>query len=224
MEHFKLLIVGIIAGMIVSCRPGLNKEEAKTEIKAWWGVKEIDDVIIDRCTQVSLMYSVTARLVISNDTTEQMMFTFNGGKISNGPYDEETKKFVIEEIGLVKLRAFKELRRNLETLQRLFEQYAVFTKGKYPAHLGVKIKEVADFEGKHKEHTVLDLFPGLILKNPYFPGKSAIIDAIGDTSEWFPEYRGKVVYFPLNKKGKAALDFVLKGYTDRDSFEVIEKN
>ncbi len=49
------------------------------------------------------------------------------------------------------------------------------------------------------------------VKNPYLPEQLAFIDAIGDTSEWFPEYIGKVVYFPWVNKDGTASKYIIRG-------------
>jgi hypothetical protein len=201
---------------LFSCGRQITEEEVQTGIREWWGSDEIDDVLV-----VAIYHkernsvSFDARLVVSGDTLEGLSYgfrrTFEGWKVEKGPYNREVITEILKKIEIREIELLKKLKQYEEMLKGGMDKYASFTQGRYPARLDVRIGEISDYKGKESEYTIQD-----ILK-PFFDDEWIFIDGLGDTTEWFDEYSGKVIYFPLEIKGKTALEYTVKSAL-RDCF------
>lgn len=212
MRWHKQLISLVLLGMIVSCGKGIGEEEVKDKIKAWWGAEEIENVIIDAQIKRGTSIIVDARLVVPGDTlkinTYEFVKTKEGWRIGYGPIEKKKLKYLLTKIGPKEIELLREQLQYIEIFKGILDAYASYTEGKYPAFLDVKINEISDYEGEKQEYSVLDLL------KPFLSKEYLFIDAFGDTNEWFVEYGGKIAYFPLRIKGKASLEYTLKGSMD----------
>ncbi|TES90349.1 MAG: hypothetical protein E3J87_10135 [Candidatus Cloacimonadota bacterium] len=213
MKRCWMLIVMIIAVTLSSCRDkqiSPTEEVMKSEILAWWGARIFEDVVIEDTVRVKKTYEVYARMVVCFDTLEQMKYAFKkyrrGWRVWNGPVDEKTKSKMIQEMLEIPLNTAKNniIMANMRELQRALMQFVIENDGRFPANFDVKqypmSLSVRELLGEH-------------MKNPYIPGAPAVTMALGDTSEWFPEYEGKVIYFPLDVDFEEvfASGFIVKG-------------
>ncbi len=186
----------------------------KKEIRQWWTAKIFEGVLIEDTVKVGKKYVVNARMVVCYDTLERMAYEFKefrkGWRVSEGPVDEKTKKEMIRKMLKIPLNTAKNniIMSNMRDLQRALMQYASENDGRFPADFGAKRYEMSyNLKG----------FLGPYMKNPYIAGTPAVMMANGDTSEWLPEYEGKVIYFPVGVDfdGLSVSGFIIKGSSDR---------
>lgn len=217
MKRCWMLVVMIIAVTLSSCRDkqlSLTEEVMKSEILSWWGARIFEDVVIEDTVHVKKTYEVYARMVVCFDTLEQMKYVFRkyrrGWRVWNGPVDKRTKREMIQEMLKIPLNTAKNniIMANMRELQRALMQFASEKDGRFPANFDVKpypmSLSIRELLGKH-------------MKNPYILGAPAVTIALGDTSEWFPEYEGKAIYFPLDVDFEEvfASGFIVKGSSNK---------
>jgi hypothetical protein len=192
----KIVIVAPLVfccSLFVSCgQQELTEAFMRKEILRWWGAKEIDAVCVEDYLQEDSVVTVLARLVVGSDTTVRMSYQFKHSRdtweLDEGPVSEELKPFCVDELSRSPMRQAREaaLKTNTANLRTVLEMHCAAT-GNYPAHITegdtALSPELRDY-----------FLPGI--KNPYIPEALPFIDALGDTSEWFEGYAGKVVYFP----------------------------
>jgi hypothetical protein len=211
-----LIILFVLVISILSCGKQITEGEVQRRIVEWWGSDAIDDVLVESIynKEKNSIY-FDARLVISGDTLERLSYVFvrsiEGWKIERGPYDRKKIHELLSKISIKEIGLLKKQKQYEEMLKGGMDKFASFTGGEYPAQLSVKINEISDYKGKESEYTIED-----ILK-PFFDDEWIFIDALGDTSEWFDEYGGKIVYFPLGVRGKTAREYIVKSAV-RDCF------
>jgi hypothetical protein len=221
-----VLLVFLFLVVLFSCsseEAPLTETVIKSEILEWWGAKIFEGVVIDDTVRVGKTYEVAARMVVCFDTLEQMTYVFKryrrGWRVWRGPVDQATKVAMIKEMLTIPLNTAKNniVMGNMRELERAVMQFAVESDGRYPANFTVKAYEMS--------YNIRELL-GPYLKNPYIPRAPAVIMARGDTSEWFAEYEGKVVYFPLNVDfdGIYASGFIIKGSSDRRFLKHVVKS
>lgn len=202
---------------LISCKrvpEKLTEQDMKKEIRQWWTAKIFQGVIIEDTVNVWKKYVVNARMVVCYDTLEWLAYEFKefrkGWRVSKGPVDEKTKKEMIRKMLKIPLNRAKNniIMSNMRDLQRALMQYANENDGRFPADLNVKRYRIS--------YNLKELL-GHYMKNPYIPGTQAVMMANGDTSEWLPEYEGKVIYFPVGVDfdGLSASGFIIKGSSDR---------
>lgn len=214
MQFFKIFISFILLSVLISCDQKPNEIELKNEIKTWWKAEEINEVIINDIAKEKNSLTVLAQIVVIQDTLDRMTYEFEkfskGWRITKGPVDELTKVLFIETFWKAKIGRLK---LNMHTLQLSLENFSTMAEGFYPADFTVKIKDIIAQLYKDIEYysggdeTILNLLPENYTPEP--------IKALGDTSQWFPEYKGKVIYFPMGIKGKGANSYIIKGSTDK---------
>lgn len=204
----------LVFAILFGCRTEpveLTGEIIRSEIEAWWGAKIFEGIVIEETVEVDGTYEVAARMVVCFDTLETMKYVFKqyrkGWRVWKGPVDERTKREMIEDMLAIPLNTAKDniVMSNMKELQRAVHQFTS-ESGRYPANFTVK-----DYSYSVKE------LLGPHLRNPYIPGAPGVIIARGDTSEWFSEYEGKAIYFPLEVdfEGTYASGYVIKGSSDR---------
>lgn len=217
MKRCWMLVVMIIAVTLSSCRDkqlSLTEEVMKSEILSWWGARIFEDVVIEDTVHVKKTYEVYARMVVCFDTLEQMKYVFRkyrrGWRVWNGPIDERTKREMIQEMLKIPLNTVKNniIMANMRELQRALMQFASENDGRFPANFDVKSYPMS--------LSVRELLGGH-MRNPYISGAPALTIALGDTSEWFPEYEGKVIYFPFEVDFEEvfASGFIVKGSSNK---------
>lgn len=202
--------------------------DLETQIFDFWGTDEIVDVMLGKVEAKDGKIKLFAKMVtIYGDTLYRLPYTFERyrsgfrlskklkfeeaykWKLKEEPYTTGIKDYFIRDIGLKNAKYVTTLVQDIQYVAGFFEVFATYTRGKYPAHLDVKVKEIPGYcKGVPYDHTVLDIARTCYTK------KVHIVEAIGDTWEWFPEYKDKIVYFPLDIKGKAAMRFIVKGSID----------
>lgn len=189
----KSLLLILLFSFFLSCgKVEISEEWMQKEIKSWWGAKEIDGVFIEDYLEEDSVLTVLARLVVESDTTVRMSYEFRRFKrawrMFKGPVDDKIKVYCIQQLAKSPMQHAREavLKANAANLRTVLEMYYAST-GSYPTHIA---EGDSALSGELRDHFV----PGI--KNPYLLGALPFIDAMGDTSEWFEEYVGKVVYFP----------------------------
>jgi hypothetical protein len=204
----EISVLCLLILLSVSCtRKDSTEEQLKREIHAWWGMAEIDEVVIEDYLSEDTVMIVLSRLVVFGDTTVRMEYEFKKQKrewrVSKGPVDERAKRFCIEELtkSPVHDARLSVLKANMQNLRVSLEMFGA-ESGWYPPYIVASDSSISE--------SIL-LFLGSGMKNPYLQGEPPFIDALGDTSEWFPEYIGKVVYFPWVEGDGTASGFLLKG-------------
>ncbi len=225
MRYYKI-IVYLLLGLWSFCGTKIDEDELKNEITDWWGIEEIREVIIDDVASEKNITKILARIVILEDTTERMVYKFEkfvkGWRITEGPVDLLTKTLFIEQIPQQKLNILKN---NMHTLQLAIEDFSTMIHSAsndwiYPLNFTTKVKEIAKESQKiWNDSTVLNLLPSTMI-NPYFPDESPVIVALGAPSQWFLEYMGKVIYFPVKITVNYAQDYIIKGSTDMGFIEL----
>lgn len=212
MKRYNIALVFL--ALLLGCRTEpaeLTGEIIRSEIEAWWGARIFEGIVVDETIEVEDTYEVTARMVVCFDTLDAMKYVFKqyrkGWRVWKGPVDEAKKREMIEDMLAIPLNTAKNniVMSNMKEIQRAVQQFAS-ESGRYPANFTVK-----DYSNNVRE------LLGPHLKNPYIPGAPGVIMAQGDTSEWFSEYEGKAIYFPLgiDFEGIYASGFVIKGSSDR---------
>jgi len=202
---------------LVSCGHEFTEQTMKKDIKDWWGTEIIDDVIIDDYLQEDTVFTVLSKLVVAGDTTARMSFEFKKFKrdwrITKGPVTEDVRELCIQEFVKSPMTLAREtvLKVNMRNLQSVVEMYAA-EKGNFPAYIVSEDSELV-------KGIVERLSPNV--KNPYLPEQLAFIDALGDTSEWFPEYIGKVIYFPWVNEDGTASKYIIRGSKSTGFIELI---
>jgi hypothetical protein len=204
----EISVLCLLILLTVSCaRKDSTEEQLRREIHAWWGMGEIDEVVIEDYLLEDTVMIVLSRLVVSGDTTVRMEYEFKKQKrewkVSRGPVDERAKRFCIEELtkSPVHDARLSVLKANMQNLRVSLEMFGA-ESGWYPPFIVASDSSISE--------SIL-LFLGSGMKNPYLQGEPPFIDALGDTSEWFPEYIGKVIYFPWVQGDGTASGFLLKG-------------
>jgi len=201
--------------------------DLERQIFDFWGTEEVIDVMLGEVDVKDGRIKVYARTVtIYGDTLYRLLYRFDryrsGFRLSKklkfehaykwklkvGLYTKGLRDHFMNDIGLKNVKYVMTLVQDIQYVAGFFEVFATYTKGKYPAHLNMKIKELSGYKWAPLESNVLDLAKKHYHKDVH------IVEAIGDTWEWFPEYKGKIVYFPLDIEGKAAMKFIVKGSTD----------
>ena len=210
----KWIIMCIILFLIISnsCTQKYNEDELKIEIKEWWESDEISEVVIDDIAAKRNKVKVLARVIIWDDTTNRLTYGFEkfekGWRITKGPLDEIDKSKFISKIMKPKIR---DLTSKMYTLQLCLEDYSTMANVKYPLDFSVRIKDLISHSANNQ--TVLDLLPTNYEPKP--------IMAIGDTSQWYPEYKEKVIYFPRVIEGKTAYSYIIRGSTAEGFIELV---
>lgn len=202
--------------------------DLERQILDFWGTKEVIDIMLGEVDVKEGRIKVYARTVtIYGDTLYRLLYRFDRyrsgfrlskklkfekaykWKLKEEPYTTGTKDHFIRVIGLKNVKYLRTIVNDIHSVVGLLEIFAAYTKGKYPAHLNVKVREIPGYcKGVPYEYTVLEI------AETGFHEEIFLGEAIGDTWEWFPEYKGKIVYFPLDIRGKAAMRFIVKGSTD----------
>jgi hypothetical protein len=197
----------VCCALLFSCRQqGLTEAWMQKEIFAWWGTEEIDGVFIEDYLEEDSVLTVLARLVVGSDTTVRMSYEFrrfrNAWRMFKGPVDDEVKEYCIQELARSPMQQAREaaLKANGANLRSVLEIYYVST-GSYPSH----ITEGDSALGEE----LRGYFPSG-MKNPYTLDALPFIDALGDTGEWFGDYTGKVVYFPLVEEDGSVSYYLLR--------------
>ena len=202
----------VAAFMLVSCSTRIDEELVKEKIKVWWEAEGIEDVVVESFTKSQKTIIFNARLVVSGDTLERMTYEFRKGmkgwELGRGPFAEKQKHFLLENVGLVNIDFFQRQRELVEMFKGVMDMYGSYTGGRYPPLLNTKINAIPEYQGDKGEETVLDMI------RTFLEGELPFVDARGDTNEWLSEYRGKVVYFPLQKEDSYALQYVVKAGLD----------
>ncbi len=199
----------VFASIATAGNPVPDQPTIKTAIKEWWGIEEaIDDVLVDSIFHDGYAVKVIARIVLFEEPREPLTYQFKGSRpgwvISQGPFDEKKKRQVVAD--MCRDQAKRNIvMSNMRTLRTAVTMYVV-ESGEYP--LGLDRRTAGASQG------VLETLP-TGTKNPYRSKEPAFIDALGDTLQWFPEYQGKAVYFPLRNLGVSVTGFVIKGSTDK---------
>lgn len=193
MKCIILLVLVLSFVLICSCgQKELTEEWMQKEIMTWWGAKEIDDVFIEDYLEGDSVLTVLARLVVGSDTTVRMSYEFKRFKrawrMFKGPVDDKIKEYCIQELAKSPMQHAREavLKANAANLRTVLEMYYAMI-GSYPTHIAEGDSALSE---ELRDHFV----PGI--RNPYLLAALPFIDAMGDTSEWFEAYVGKVVYFP----------------------------
>lgn len=226
MKSVRMCEILLFCAILISCSSEeipITENVMKTEIRAWWGAKIFEGVVIDDTSRIGKTYEVDARMVVCFDTLEQMTYIFKryrkGWRVWKGPVDQKTKGEMLKEMLNIPLNTAKNniVMGNMRELERAVMQFAATSDGRYPANFTVK-----SFEMSYSVREIL----GPYLKNPYIPGAPAIILARGDTTEWFSEYEGKVIYFPLDVDFDElfASGFVIKGSSETKFLKHVVKS
>jgi hypothetical protein len=211
----KTASVCIILYLFLSCGQKINEQDIITEIENWWGIEEIEKIVIDDITQEGNKAKVLARLIVVGDTTKRVTYEFEkfdkGWRLVGDPVDPFLRMQLAEFIPQKKLA---ELKNNMHTLQLVVEDFSTMTMGLYPGDFSIKIKELAkESRGEYDEYTIITLLPSSMV-NPYNPDELPVITEKGTPSQWLPEYIGKAVYFPVGKKGNSATGYLIKGSSE----------
>jgi hypothetical protein len=226
MRFFKPLILLFILLLLFQCgreEVKLTQEQIKDEIKAWWGAKIFEGIVIEDTIKKKDTYTVNARMVVASDTLESMKYVlkryWKGYRIWKGPLNEKEKRKMIEEMLQIPLNMAKNnvIKSNMRDVHRALMQYASGNEGRFPANMDVKETAMS--------YSLRDLL-GPYMKNPYVPGAPAVMVSHEDTSQWLPEYKGKVIYFPLDvdfDEVSAEL-YVVKGSTNRRFLRFVMKS
>ena len=209
MKWLRFLSMILLFGAIFSCGTDeITEELMQKKITAWWGAKEISDVIIEDYLEEDTLLTVLSRLVVSGDTIVGMSYNFKRFKkswrISKGPVDDRIKKFCIQEMSESPFKNARKavLKANMRSLQSVLEIFYA-ESGRYPSSIA---EDDSIMNGD-----ILQYFQGI--KNPYFSNDPPFIDALGDTGEWFPEYIGKVIYFPWIEEDETVSHYLLRSST-----------
>ncbi len=201
-----------------------NPLDLETQIIDFWGAAEVVDIVIGEVKVKDGKIKLVGRTVtMYSDTLFGLPYEFiryRSGfrltkklkfepayrwKLEVGEYTQSLRDHLMK-VGLKNVKYFATLVQDMQYVAGFFEIFATYTRGKYPAHLGVKVKDVPGHcKGVPYDHTVLGIAKRAFHKEVY------IVQAVGDTWEWFPEYRNKIVYFPLDIKGNVAMRFIVKG-------------
>jgi|GEM_PF-5936571 len=220
MRLLKILFLYFLLGLFVTCRNAptlLTTEDVKKEIREWWGAKIFEGVVIEDTIRAGKRYEVYARMVVCFDTLQRMKYEFKkfkrGWKITKGPVTEDVRKLCIQEFVKSRMTLAREtvLKVNMRNLQSGLEIYAA-ESGSYPAYI---VTEDLGIKKGMRERL------GCNGKNPYLPEELAYIDARSDTSEWFLEYIGKVVYFPWVNEDGTASKYIIRGSKSTGFIELI---
>jgi len=204
-----LLTCAALGSIVMAGNPLPGRETIANTIEEWWGIEGIvDGVLIDTVVQRDYVVGVVARLVVFDEPREPLAYEYTMSRgswvISKGPFDEKKKRQVIADMCRDQAKR-NIIMSNMRTLRTAVTMYVV-ESGEYPLGL--------DRRTAGASQSVLETLP-TGTKNPYRSKEPAFIDALGDTLEWFPEYRGKAVYFPLRDVGVSVTGFVIKGSTDK---------
>jgi hypothetical protein len=207
----KFLIFAVLTGILVGCGEEFGEEMMKKKIRNWWDTRLIDDVIIVDYLKEDTAITVLSKLVVGSDTTVRTEYKFKqagrGWKIDRGPVDEKIKDLCIQSLRNTPIEMSRRtvLKTNMRNLQSVLEIYGVSEgMGTYPTYLINENSEVAKF---------ISSYLGGEMKNPYLPDELPVIDAVGDTSDWFCDYIGKIVYFPWVEDDSTASGYVIRGST-----------
>ena len=101
-------------------------------------------------------------------------------KLEVGPYTQGIRDHFVS-IGLKNAKYVMTLIQDIKYVAGFFEVFGTYTEGKYPAHLDVRVKELSSYKWAPLESNVLDL------AKKYYHKEVHIVEAVGDTWEWFPE-------------------------------------
>jgi hypothetical protein len=206
----KRIMLALVVALffLVSCSRRIDEEMVIKAISAWWGVDGVDGVVVESFTRSPESMVFSARLVVSGDTLERMTYDFyrgiKGWELRRGPFTERQKQFLLEEVGLVNIGSFQSQRELAEVFKGVMDVYGSHTGGRYPLLLSTKLEDIPEYHGEKGEETILSMI------RPFLEGELPFVDARGDTGEWFSEYRGKVVYFPLQEEEGYALQYAVK--------------
>ncbi len=209
MRRLRFISTVIMLVMFVSCCREITEERMKKEIKAWWGMGGIDDVIIEDYLEQDTLLMVLSRLVVAGDTIVRMSYEFKkckfGWGVSKGPVDNSVKELCIQDMlgSPIQMARASVIKANMRSLHSVLQIIYVETIT-FPTYL---INE----DSEMNERVSQFLRGGM--KNPYSPHEQPFIGALGDTSEWFPDYIGKVIYFPWIQKDGTTSGYVIRGST-----------
>lgn len=201
--------------------------DLERQIIGLWGTDEVIDVMLGEFEVKDRKIKLYAKTVtIYGDTLFRLPYTFERyqsgfrlnkklkferaykWKLKVGPYIKGVRDHFMNDVGLKNAKYVMTLIQDIQYVAGFFEVFGTYTKGKYPAHLDVKVKELSSYKWAPLESNVLDL------AKKHYHKEIHIVEAVGDTWEWFPEYKDKIVYFSLDIKGRAAMRFIVKGSTD----------
>ena len=212
--------VVVILWVLFACTPQPNKQMIEDEIKEWWRIEEIEDVVIEDVAKQKNSMKVLARLVILTDTLERITYEFEkfekGWKLTKEPVDRFTKALFVD--GIDDLKRSK-LLNNMHILQLAVEDWCTLSDGLYPSSLTAKISDVVP--NSNDSSTVLSLLSTFRLINPYLRNNPPVSDALGPPSELSSDYLGKAVYFPKKSKEGRIMGYLIKG-SNWDGFVYIE--
>ncbi len=209
----RLLFVSIIAvAILVSCSSGVGEDVAKQQIREWWQTESIQEVLIASCKGSRRTMMCSARLVVSGDTLGSMDYEFQRGmggwKLVRGPFHDKQKEFMLEAVGLLNIDFYRSQLELMEMFAGVLDIYGSYTKGKYPLTLNTKLRDIPGYDGEKGGESVLSMM------SPLLEGELPFIEGMGDTNEWFDEYRGRVIYYPLQKEDGYALQFAIRAAMD----------
>ncbi len=199
-----------------TCAKEFTEDTMKSDIKAWWGAKQISDILIDDYLEEDTLVTVLSRLVVAGDTTVRMSYEYKkfkkGWKLTKGPFDERTKEFCIQEMSESLFKNAREavIKASMRNVQSVLEIIYV-EKGGYPSSIVTGDSIMGE--------DILRYFQRA--KNPYFSDEPAFIDALGDTGEWFPEYIGKVIYFAWVEEDETVSHFLVRGSTSMEFIDLV---
>jgi hypothetical protein len=215
--------------MIASCEGpplGISWSDTERLVKEWWGEGVVDDALIEYRFPEDGKLRVTAQVVARGDTSEIMSYEFKKvwrklGRewtISKGPCNENTKEYIIEAMNCPSLEVLVISAKNMDIMNG--QLISCFEDGRYPANLMDVRKQIGKEKDRVKQERLLSFENNIscLVENTYHNKRYygyGWADAIGDTTEWFPEYRGRIVYFPIEKHGKYARGYKLKASTSK---------
>lgn len=214
-KYHRYLIPVVAWAVVFASEVKLSKDEIKSAIKSWWAIERIiDEVVIDSVIEQGYNTKVVARLVVFDEARGPMTYEFErdrkGWRISKGPVDESTKRLMIADMSLNQAKK-NILMCNMRTLQKTVEVYAA-EAGEYPVNLNSRANMM--------QQSILEMLPSGA-KNPFARGEPAFATAVGDTDDWFAEYKGKAVYCPVRISGNAAGGYVIRGSTSNGFIEFV---
>lgn len=214
-----LVVTVMLIVLSFGCGKQFGEEMMKSKIKDWWETDIIEDVIIVDFLKEDTLVTVLSRFVVGSDTTVPMEYKLKKAgrewKIDKGPVDEKIKHLCIRSLEKTPIEVAKKvaLKANMRNLQSTLEMYCVSEgMGTYPPYLVNENSEI--------EESIRSYF-GRGMKNPYLPDELPIIDAMGDTSEWFCDYVGKIVYFPWVEDDGTASGYMIRGSTGMGFIDMV---
>jgi hypothetical protein len=207
-----MVVCAIAVISFASCSRGIDEGTAKQQIREWWQVDGIEEVVVESFRKTGKTSICNARLVVSNDTLGRMTYEFHRGvggwELTRGPFDDRRRQFLLDMVGLVNIDFFQSQLELLEMFAGVMDVYGSYGGGRYPLTLSTKLEAIPGYHGDKGEESVLSMM------QPFLEGALPFIEAMGDTNEWFDEYRGKIVYFPLQKEDGYALQFTVRAAMD----------